>query len=52
MKLATGKIGSQLEMISAGVWAAFSRLPVSWKGIGAIILAYAPYEGWALASDN
>ena len=38
MKLGGGKISSQLEMVGTGVSTVFSRLPLSWSGVGAIVV--------------
>ena len=38
MKLSAGKMGSQLEMVGTGVLTVLSRLPLSWSGVGAIVV--------------
>ncbi|GEM_PF-1158801 len=38
MKLATGKIGDQVELVGMGILTGFSRLSLSWRGVGVIVL--------------
>lgn len=38
MRLGTGKLRGQVEMVGTGVLAVFSRLPLSWRGVGVIIV--------------
>ena len=38
MKFGVEKIGIQAEMVGTGISTVFSRIPISWRGVGAIIL--------------